>query len=186
MVATPEQSCVVHVFFRFFQTSLSRVFYFGVVPSVLYSHLLGGGGGGWSGTEWHPTTRLAWCMNNPVSIFPSPTASKWGVRGRSPVRTEHWQAHLVSGTWQLDHTSGYQVLSPRPYRLIVTVIPLRPRWLLGGSLRLSSLLTLERAVARTTHLGVSPQHTSSGRDVPAAGLPSHNARYIAVHSPSPQ
>ena len=43
---------------------------------------------------------------------------------------------------------------------------LSPSWLLGGALRLSSLLTPERTVAHTTHLGVSPH------------LPSHEEIYL--------
>ena len=42
--------------------------------------------------------------------------------------------------------------------------PSRPPWLLGGTLRLSSLLTPERAVPRTTHLGVSP-HLPSDKEI---------------------
>ena len=42
--------------------------------------------------------------------------------------------------------------------------PSRPSWLLGGTLRISSLLTPERGVARTTHLGVSP-HLPSNKEI---------------------
>ena len=42
--------------------------------------------------------------------------------------------------------------------------PSRPSWLLGGTLRLSLLLTLERAVTRTAHLGVS-LHIPSDKDI---------------------
>ena len=40
--------------------------------------------------------------------------------------------------------------------------------LLRGTLRLSSLLTPERAVARTTHLGVSP-HLPSDKEITCCG-----------------
>ena len=62
------------------------------------------------------------------------------------------------------YSRGYQVLSPRPYRLIVTIILQGHPGSSGALLRLSSLLTAERAVPRTTHVGVSP-HLLSDKEI---------------------
>ena len=67
---------------------------------------------------------------------------------------------------------GYQVLSPRSYLLVITTTS-RPSWLLGGSLILPFAANpRERGNATRPHLGVSPL-LNLGRELPAAGLPSH-------------
>ena len=70
-----------------------------------------------------------------------------------------------------------RVLSPRSYRLIITIIlrghpAVAPR---GGTLEnILGVEPREGAVTRATHLGGSP-HLPSDKEiyVPAAGLPSH-------------
>ena len=59
---------------------------------------------------------------------------------------------MDTSSYSLDRTTSMSLYSSRPFLL------------LGGPLRLSSLLTLERAVTGTAHLGVSP-HLHSDKEV---------------------
>ena len=52
-----------------------------------------------------------------------------------------------------------QIVSPHSH-----YNPSGSSWLLGGTLRLSSVLTPESAVTRATHLGVSP-HLPSDKEI---------------------
>ena len=98
---------------------------------------------------------------------------------------------LHQGKLYIFSTCGYQVLSPRSYRLI-TMIPIilqgHSVCILGwGTLLRLCVVADPRACGDGTqpHLGVSP-HTER-RDLPAAGLSSHANRssfsgYSIIHS----
>ena len=68
---------------------------------------------------------------------------------------------------------GYQVLSPRLYRLFVNIILQRHPSSSGGTEIILVAGPRECGDAIQPHLGVSPHRPSEKRDIPATGLPSH-------------